>query len=377
MELAQVLAPAVAAFLAACLLCWVMWRWRQHSVPVEDWSSLERRRRLLEGENLRLQDRVQLLEQQNQEFPGLREAISTRDDQILALEHDIGIVQAREIGISTRLEQFTNDLTDAQRRERQLEAEVMNLRSDHATAASNAISGNGSKTGDLSSPDDRKRIEDLEARLATSDALVAKAERIAVEAQRQATESESRAAAAATEVAEAKALAAKAQANGAPAQPASAASTSPRPISLLSVDSGAKRDATDGPAADDGLPEVVDIDALHQLEVDLAEAEAHNTTLEAAKAQLESEVGAANTRIDKMVIDLRDRASSATELRRLSTVANSREAEVNALQRQLAKVSARADASAVLAAELRSRLDNQLMQNSQLEQQLKGLKPQK
>ncbi len=362
MDLVQLLAPAIAAFLAGCLICWLLWRWRQHSVPVEEWSNLERRRRLLEGENLRLQDRVQLLEQQSQEFPSLREAISTRDDQILALEHDIGVSQAREIGITTRLEQLSNDLGDARRRERHLEDEVLGLRRDltNASALTPAI-GEASAEG-ASRAEDTARIQELEGQLAESEELVAKAERIAREAQRQA------------EVA---------QKQAAKSPPASTGAA--RPVSLLPIDEPVARPSADlnsnadanatangvGAGSDDHEA-VIDLDDLARLEQELSEAQSRNDELAAAKTTLEAEVVDAQTRIDNLVIDLRDRAASDAELSRLTTLATAREAEVDTLKRHLAKVSTRADASAVLAAELRSRLDNQLMQTSQLEQKLRA-----
>jgi len=342
-DLVQFIVPAAAAFVVASIICWLMWRWRQHAVPNEEWARLERRRRLLEGENLRLQDRVELLGQQNQEFPSLRAAISDRDDQILELEHNVGIAQAREIGIATRLDQFSADLNDATLRERELEAEVLRLRD--ANAASEQQIAELRATGlqaslpppppaslqpAISRPNDLSRIAELEEQVALAEARAIQAE------------------------AEASELAARA----AEAKPAGFGLPL---IAEESLPAGSEETSAEHADADERI-------AVLETRLRDAQASAREATLR--EAVLTAEVAEARERVDKMVIDLRNHASSDAEIDRLSSVASGREAEIKDLQLKIRKLASRADASAVLSAELRSRLDNQLVANGNLEQQL-------
>lgn len=128
MDLVTLIASVIGAFLAGCVICWLAWRWRKTTLSTEEWDHLTRRKGLVESENLRLQDRVNLLTEQSNEFPGLRTAISERDEKLLRMEHDLGIAQAREIGAVTRRDQFFDELEDARSRERQLQSEVLELR---------------------------------------------------------------------------------------------------------------------------------------------------------------------------------------------------------------------------------------------------------
>ena len=128
MDLVTLIASAIGAFVVAFVICWLAWRWRKTSLPSEEWNRLSRRQELVESENLRLQDRVNLLTEQSEEFPVLRTAISERDAKLLQMEHELGIAQAREIGAVTRRDQTHEELVDVRARERQLQSEVLELR---------------------------------------------------------------------------------------------------------------------------------------------------------------------------------------------------------------------------------------------------------
>ena len=86
---------AAGAAIVAFTLAWLAWKWRKRSVNIDQWNDIVKTSEQNRIENERLTEQVSYTHELETEYSSLRQAISSRDARILALQDNLSSLKLK------------------------------------------------------------------------------------------------------------------------------------------------------------------------------------------------------------------------------------------------------------------------------------------